>query len=147
MVGFGAEYAIMNSATPAHPSQTHPALRAVLRPAQPQAFGAVSAVTALVGGDSSLRSATSKRRGVGRDGVLLLAVIPGRAQREPRIQWHLRGARLDPGSALRAVRDDVRKKGARRAVFKSPPGGVIARGTPAAIVRARDRADSSLRPG
>ena len=74
-------------------------------------------------------------------------VIPWRAQREPEIQWHLRGARLDPGSALRAVRDDVRKKGARRAVFKSPPGGVIARGTPAAIVRARDRADSSLRPG
>ena len=40
--------------------------------------------------------------------------IPGRAQREPGIQWHLRSARLDPGSALRAVRDDVEKKGAVR---------------------------------
>ena len=27
------------------------------------------------------------------------------------IQWHLQGARLDPGSALRAVRDDVNKEG------------------------------------
>ena len=31
------------------------------------------------------------------------AVIPAEAG----IQWHLRGTRLDPGSALRAVRDDV----------------------------------------
>ena len=46
-------------------------------------------------------------------------VIPGRAQREPGIQWYLRGARLDPGSALRAVRDDNKKKGA--------PSGMMAR--------------------
>ena len=55
-----------------------------------------------------------------RGGHRFFAVIPGRAQREPGsasptaklvIQWHLRGARLDPGSALRAGRDDVKKKG------------------------------------
>ena len=38
---------------------------------------------------------------------ILFAVIPGRVQREPGIQWRLRGARLYPGSALRAVRDDA----------------------------------------
>ena len=38
------------------------------------------------------------------------AVIPGRAQCEPGIQWYLQGARLDPGSALRAVRDDIRRR-------------------------------------
>ena len=83
------------------------------------AVGAVSAVTALVGGDSSLRSATSKRRGVGRDGVLLLVSSPGArsASRESSGtagRRHLRSARLDPGSALHAVRDDVKKEGARR---------------------------------
>ena len=31
-----------------------------------------------------------------------------------RAAYALRGARLDPGSALRAVRDDVEKKGAVR---------------------------------
>ena len=34
---------------------------------------------------------------------ILFAVIPAEAG----IQWHLRGAHLDPGSALRAVGDDV----------------------------------------
>ena len=37
----------------------------------------------------------------------LFAVIPAQAG----IQWLLRGARLDPGSALRAVRDDISKRG------------------------------------
>ena len=37
-------------------------------------------------------------------------VLPGRALREPGIQWHWRAARLDPGSALRAVRDDIKKE-------------------------------------
>ena len=41
-----------------------------------------------------------------------LGVIPGYAQREPGIQWYLRGARLDPGSALRAVRDDIKRSNA-----------------------------------
>ena len=40
-------------------------------------------------------------------GFHFLAVIPGRAQREPGIQRRLPNSRLDPGSALRAVRDDV----------------------------------------
>ena len=40
-----------------------------------------------------------------------LAVIPGRAQREPGIQRRLPNSCLDPGSALRAVRDDVKKSG------------------------------------
>ena len=39
-----------------------------------------------------------------RGGVPFFAVIPGRAQREPGIQWHLRGARLDP----RLRGDDVK---------------------------------------
>ena len=51
-------------------------------------------------------------RGSGSD-VLLFDVIPGPPQAEPGIQSHLRGARLDPGSALRAVRDDVKRKRAR----------------------------------
>ena len=42
----------------------------------------------------------------------LFAVIHG-AQREPGIQWYLRDARLDPGSALRAVRDDVKRRRGR----------------------------------
>ena len=43
-----------------------------------------------------------------RSGVFrFLAVILGRAQREPGIQWRLPSSRVDPGSALRAVRDDV----------------------------------------
>ncbi len=42
-----------------------------------------------------------------------LAVIPGRAQREPGIQRRLPNSCLDPGSALRAVRDDVRKSARR----------------------------------
>ena len=41
---------------------------------------------------------------------ILFAVIPAKAG----IQRHLRGARLDPGSALRAVRDDVKRRGAVR---------------------------------
>ena len=36
------------------------------------------------------------------------AVIPAKAG----IQWCLRGARLDPGSALRAVRDDIKRRSA-----------------------------------
>ena len=53
-----------------------------------------------------------------------LAVIPGRAQREPGIQWHWRGARLDPGSALRAIRDDVtgRERAVRDDVSKEGAG-------------------------
>jgi hypothetical protein len=66
---------------------------------------------------------TSKERNAAARGRFAFGVIPGRAQREPGsasptaklvIQWHLRDARLDPGSALRAVRDDVKKEGARR---------------------------------
>ena len=38
-------------------------------------------------------------------------VIPGRAQREPGIQRHLRDVRLDSDPALCAVRDDVERKG------------------------------------
>ncbi len=45
----------------------------------------------------------SKERAV-RGGHRFFAVIPGRAQREPGIQWHLRGARLDP----RLRGDDVK---------------------------------------
>ena len=73
---------------------------------------------------------TSREGRAVRDGVLLFGVIPGPPQAEPGIQrlgavtaclarsprgWrrHLRGARLDPGSALRAVRDDVSKERAR----------------------------------
>ncbi|MHB8569396.1 MAG: hypothetical protein ACYC97_04265, partial [Metallibacterium sp.] len=40
---------------------------------------------------------------------ILFAVIPAQAG----IQRILRGVCLDPGSALRAVRDDVTKKGCR----------------------------------
>jgi hypothetical protein len=29
------------------------------------------------------------------------------------IQWHLRSARLDPGPALRAVRDDIKRRKCR----------------------------------
>ena len=39
------------------------------------------------------------------------AVIPKPPQAEPGTQWYLRSARLDPGSALRAVRDDVKREG------------------------------------
>ena len=39
-----------------------------------------------------------------------LAVLPGRAQREPGIQRRLPSSCLDPGSALWAVRDDVNKE-------------------------------------
>ena len=39
-----------------------------------------------------------------------LGVIRGRAQREPGIQWYLRGAGLDPGPALCAVRDDIKRR-------------------------------------
>ena len=62
---------------------------------------------------------TSKERNAAARGRFAFGVIPGRAQREPGIQWHLRDARLDPGSALRAVRDDIKKKGA--------PSGMMAR--------------------
>ena len=41
---------------------------------------------------------------------ILFAVIPAKAG----IQWILRGICLDPGSALRAVRDDVESRGAVR---------------------------------
>ena len=65
---------------------------------------------------------TSRERGAVQDdgknqGALrgrtfrFLGVIPGHAQREPGIQFYLLGTRLDPGSALRAVRDDITKKG------------------------------------
>ena len=62
---------------------------------------------------------TSKERNAAARGRFAFGVIPGRAQREPGsasptaklvIQWHLRDARLDPGSALRAVRDDIKKR-------------------------------------
>ena len=45
-------------------------------------------------------------------GLHFLAVIPGRAQREPGIQRRLPSSCLDPGSALWAVRDDVNKESA-----------------------------------
>ena len=76
-----------------------------------------------------MRACVRAGHGVCRPGWrFAFGVIPGRAQREPGsasptaklvIQWHLRSARLDPGSALRAVRDDNKKKGA--------PSGMMAR--------------------
>ena len=62
------------------------------------------------------RPGTSMEKGAlgghsrGKSAPHSFAVIPAEAG----IPWHLRGARLDPGSALRAVRDDVKRGAYRR---------------------------------
>ena len=56
-------------------------------------------------------------RSRGKSAPHSFAVIPAKslppAKAGAGIQWHSRDTRLDPGSALRAVRDDVRR-GVRR---------------------------------
>ena len=79
------------------------------RPCGP--FGMTSKLGAVREGRPARRRAPTTMTLQGaKERHILFAVIPAKAG----IQRHLRGARLDPGSALRAVRDDVKRRGAVR---------------------------------
>ena len=88
------------------------------RPCGP--FGMTSKLGAVREGRPARRRAPTTMTLQGaKERHILFAVIPAKAG----IQRHLRGACLDPGSALRAVRDDVKRRGAVREDVPARPCG------------------------